>query len=374
MNDLLADIKTGGDEVSTQLESLKVSGPRAPAAAATPSPDKAASSSSMGSAPEKKKRFGFMRRKASADSPTAIPSASDTPRGDASTGGEAPVAEDEPEEEAPVPSLSNQQFMNDVTRVKKLLETIAAKRAGIEALHEKAKTMTKSPDIIQAQQDTNRDMTLIKTCAKEAKDTIQRLQADDEAEGLDVTSGTNRMRHTITSGLVTRLKRELDGFREFEVKVGDEYREVVERRVRVVTGQEIDEDQVDTMIESGQAEAMFRAALQQQTSTAVADVFTQTEERYNGMRQLNEDLQHLHQMMLDFATLVSEQGQLLDNIEMQVGVAADYVRDGTDEILVAKGYKKSKEKTKAAITGVAAGAAAATAAVGAGVIAAPLAL
>lgn len=61
----------------------------------------------------------------------------------------------------------------------------------------------------------------------------------------------------------------------------------------------------------------------------------------------------------------------------QVGVAGDFVAVGTDNLLIAKGHKKGKEKYKAAVTGTAAGVGAAavgTGLVATGIVAAPLAL
>lgn len=375
MNDLLGEVKSQEDIVSEELASVQVS-PKVPASKpVTPEPTFATPSTATPStAPEKKHRFGFLRRKKN-NSADSLP----TPGSGAGAAATSSTAEEMEEDELeaepePEPAMSNQQFMAEVSRVKKLLDAIHEKRGEVELINDKVKSMTKTADIQMAQQKCEREMVLIKKYAGESKSTIQRLQEEDQAEELDVTSGTERMRHTITAGLVTRLKRELEAFREFEARVTADYREVVERRLRVVSGQEVDEEQVERMIDSGEAETVFRKAMQQQSSTAVVDLLNQTEERYNGMKKLNTDLVNLNQMMLDFATLVEEQGMMIDNIEAQVATAADYIRDGTDHVLAAKGHKKTKEKYKAAATGVAAGAAAATAAVGATVIAAPLAL
>lgn len=132
------------------------------------------------------------------------------------------------------------------------------------------------------------------------------------------------------------------------------------------------------MIANGEAETIFRVAQQQQQRADAIDmVFEQTNDRYNAMAKLTQDLRDIQQMMLDFATLVHEQGAMLDSIEANVANMADDVGRGTDELLAAKRHKKKKEKFKSAATGVAVGAAGAAAAAGAvatGIIAAPLAM
>lgn len=237
--------------------------------------------------------------------------------------------------------------------------------------------MTKTSDIQRAQATIDSNLTAIKKHAKSAMTTIETLQGEIDYD--DLASSAERMRHTIVAGLSTRLKKEVDELHIFESAVQKEYREVVGRRLRVVTGQEVDEQQVDALIDNGQAETIFRTAQQQQQErgAAVEAVFAQTNDRYNAMTRLTQDLRDVQQMMLDFATLVHEQGAMVDSIEANVAHMAEDVERGTNEVLRAKGHKKKKEKWKSAATGVAAGAAGAAVAAGAvatGVIAAPLAM
>lgn len=102
--------------------------------------------------------------------------------------------------------------------------------------------MTKTSEIQRAQATNDADVASIKRNAKESMAAIQVLQ--DEIDYSDMASSAERMRHTIVAGLSTRLKKELDALHSFEDRVNTEYQEVVERRLRVVTGKDVDDQQV----------------------------------------------------------------------------------------------------------------------------------
>lgn len=102
--------------------------------------------------------------------------------------------------------------------------------------------MTKTAEIQRAQASNDADVASIKRNAKASMAAIEMLQG--EIDYSDIASSAERMRHTIVAGLSTRLKKELDALHGFEDKVNTEYREVVERRLRVVTGKDVEEEQV----------------------------------------------------------------------------------------------------------------------------------
>lgn len=66
--------------------------------------------------------------------------------------------------------------------------------------------------------------------------------------------------------------------------------------------------------------------------------------KYQDVLTLEQSVQELHQMFLDFALLTEQQGELLDQIEFQVKQAADYIEDGNVDVYEAGEYQKSIRK------------------------------
>jgi syntaxin 1B/2/3 len=86
------------------------------------------------------------------------------------------------------------------------------------------------------------------------------------------------------------------------------------------------EEDIDRMIESGEAENIFQKAILEQGRGRVLDTLTEIQERHRAAKELEQSLLELHQMFLDMAVLVEAQGEMLDNIEKQVGAGAGMMR------------------------------------------------
>ena len=54
--------------------------------------------------------------------------------------------------------------------------------------------------------------------------------------------------------------------------------------------------------------------------------------KYQDVKCLEQSVAELHQMFLDFALLVEQQGELLNNIEHQVRQAADHVEEANKDV------------------------------------------
>ena len=55
------------------------------------------------------------------------------------------------------------------------------------------------------------------------------------------------------------------------------------------------------------------------SAAQVLDTLAEVQERHEAVKELEKSLMELHQVFLDMAVLVEAQGEMLDNIEQQVG-------------------------------------------------------
>jgi syntaxin 1B/2/3 len=76
---------------------------------------------------------------------------------------------------------------------------------------------------------------------------------------------------------------------------------------------------------AGQAETIFQTAILEQGRGRVLDTLAEIQERNRAVKDLEASLLELHQIFLDMAVLVEAQGEMLDNIEQQVGNAGAYL-------------------------------------------------
>eukprot|EP00873_Tetraselmis_striata_P002570 jgi/Tetstr1/422834/TSEL_013625.t1 len=57
----------------------------------------------------------------------------------------------------------------------------------------------------------------------------------------------------------------------------------------------------------------------------IKDTLAEIQERHSAVKELERSLLELHQIFMDMAVLVEQQGEMLNNIEAQVAKSVDYV-------------------------------------------------
>jgi syntaxin 1B/2/3 len=188
----------------------------------------------------------------------------------------------------------------------------------------------------------------VNTVAHQIKAKIEALDKSNEQalkrKGCGEGTASERTRTSITAGLKKKLKDQMGEFTNLRVRIQDEYREVVERRVFTVTGQRVPEEEIDKLIESGEAENIFQKAMLEQGRGRVLETLAEIQERHRAVKDLEQSLLELHQIFLDMAVLVEAQGEMLDNIEKQVERSVEYVQSGTVALQDAKQFQKKKRK------------------------------
>ncbi|KAG5884297.1 hypothetical protein JTB14_006306 [Gonioctena quinquepunctata] len=80
----------------------------------------------------------------------------------------------------------------------------------------------------------------------------------------------------------------------------------------------------------------------QQAKQTLADI----EARHADIIKLENSIRELHDMFMDMAMLVENQGELVDRVEYHVGSAQNHVQQGQSELKVAQAYQSKARKKK----------------------------
>lgn len=115
-------------------------------------------------------------------------------------------------------------------------------------------------------------------------------------------------------------------------------------RYYTVTGQQADDETIESIIETGQSETFLQKAIQEQGRGHVIETIREIQERHDSVKQIEKNLLELHQIFMDMAVLVEAQGEQLNNIEAQVNRSASYVERGTTQLRIAKSHQRSARK------------------------------
>eukprot|EP00775_Hariotina_reticulata_P007707 gene7707-7906_t len=240
------------------------------------------------------------------------------------------------------------QFFAKVDELKQDMIEIKAKQRELLQMHERSKSIVRPKEMQQHQGDMQAVISEVGKLAHLAKAKIEAIDKMNETaqqkKGQGIGSASERTRTSITAGLKKKLKDHMKEFSDLRQKIMDESRQVVQRRVFTVTGQTLPEEEIDRMIETGEAETIFQKAILEQGRGRVLDTLAEIQERNRAVKDLEASLLELHQIFLDMAVLVEAQGEMLDNIEKQVMRSVEYVQSGTSALQDAKMLQKKTRK------------------------------
>lgn len=216
------------------------------------------------------------------------------------------------------------QFYAQVALIKALMGDIKEYQKRLEMNNEKTKVAVRTAEVHELREQMQQDANTISKEAEEIKGHLKKLDAENaqalKKKGCGRGSASDRTRTAITGALKKKLKELMGEFQDLRVRLQNDYKETVERRVYTVTGEHATEEQIEHMIDEGEGEMIFQKAIMEQGKGYVMDTLAEIRERRDAVLELEKSLLELHQIFLDMAVLVEAQGQMIDNIEAQVCV------------------------------------------------------
>ena len=214
------------------------------------------------------------------------------------------------------------QFYAQVALIKALMGDIKEYQKRLEMNNEKTKVAVRTAEVHDLREQMQQDANTISKEAEEIKGHLKKLDAENaqalKKKGCGRGSASERTRTAITGALKKKLKELMGEFQDLRVRLQNDYKETVERRVYTVTGEHATEEQIEHMIDEGEGEMIFQKAIMEQGKGYVMDTLAEIRERRDAVLELEKSLLELHQIFLDMAVLVEAQGQMIDNIEAQV--------------------------------------------------------
>ena len=239
-------------------------------------------------------------------------------------------------------------FLNDATLVKGLLSDIRKQLINLHQLHERGKSALKSSEMTEIKNEMNNASDTAKRLARAAKMRVQNMDEDLKRllreKKISVDGSEKQTRETVSNALKTKLKEQMAEFQVLREKLRTEHKEVIERRFFALTGEQIEEEKLDSMIENGADEQMFKQAILDQGRGLILDTVEEIQERHKAVRELERKLLDLHQIFLDMSVLVDAQGEMIDDIQEQVAKSTEYVKQGQVALVSARDYQKNTRK------------------------------
>lgn len=178
-------------------------------------------------------------------------------------------------------------------------------------------------------------------------------------EGLAALSDTDRrLIQTTFGGLQRRFASVMTEFHEMRHRIREDYETSLGQRHFALTGAVADPETLGSMADAGAGEAMLTRAVRDAKGSGRKDstgaeergaaqvqlTLEDVRRRRDAVLEVEEGMLQLHQVFLDMATLVEQQGEMLDNIEVHVARSTEYTQAGARALVSARDLQRKQRR------------------------------
>lgn len=190
--------------------------------------------------------------------------------------------------------------------------------------------------------------------AKQCKNLLCLLKEENasmkQEKGAEQTSQVTadlRMRDNLVNTLVRKFVNEVKRYQNAQEQYKDDIKKKITHQVKIIRP-DITEQEVDQIIRSkGGREALVQQQLLcPNVNDRIKTQYRAVADNYRDIVLIEASVAELRQMFLDFALLIEQQGEVLDDIEYNVNSAADHVETGNEDIYKAIQYQKKIRKKR----------------------------
>lgn len=241
----------------------------------------------------------------------------------------------------PAEEANLSEFFEEINIIQSEINTINGLLSDLTMLHQESKSLH-VPRLLRGARDRmDADMALILRNAKVIKARLQLLDRSNItnrkllknfAEG----SMVDRTRLSVTNGVRTKLRELMNGFQMLRDEIIADHKENLKRRYFNATGEEATEEVIEKMLSDGDKMEIL--------SVAKGEMDLEMAERDKAVSDIRKSLVKLHQVFLDMAVMVETQEEKLNDIEVNVTCAKDYVSGGAESLVTATAMKRRGDK------------------------------
>uniref|UniRef100_G1TI38 Syntaxin 3 n=1 Tax=Oryctolagus cuniculus TaxID=9986 RepID=G1TI38_RABIT len=154
------------------------------------------------------------------------------------------------------------------------------------------------------------------------------------------SSADLRIRKSQHSVLSRKFVEGMTKYNEAQVDFRERSKGRIQRQLEI-TGKKTTDEELEEMLESGNPAIFTSGIIDSQISK---QALSEIEGRHKDIVRLESSIKELHDMFMDIAMLVENQGEMLDNIELNVMHTVDHVEKARDETKKAVKYQSQARK------------------------------
>lgn len=202
-----------------------------------------------------------------------------------------------------------------VEDTKKKYQTISAATSTDEEDRVKAELEEQQADIKKYANKVRSRLKQIQTQI-EQEEQAQRQQAEDDQmlpNTADEKTTEIRMKKTQHSAMSRKFINVMSRYNSAQNEFRDACKEKMRRQIEIM-GENVDDNKLEEMLSSGESAPLFAGGIVMDTQKS-KQVLDDIQSRKNDILALEKSIKELHDLFIDMAMLVQEQGEMIDRVE-----------------------------------------------------------
>eukprot|EP00911_Craspedida_sp_UC1_P000121 UC1_evm1s95 len=238
-------------------------------------------------------------------------------------------------------------FFTKVNRVRDTLTKIEEDINFVSNKHSEILVQYSAAKAKEINDELHARMDKISLSANRVRKELKIMQRENEvaaAEGTDADGNMTaevRTRKGLHLTLSKKFVAVMKHYNEVQAENKQKYKEHVRRKCRIENDQ-IDDAQIDEMVEKGTVDSLFTG----KKRTEAAEALHEIQDRHQDIKQLEKSLLELHEMFVDMAMLIEQQGEMINRIEFTTEKSAIYVEKARENTRKAQKLQSAARQKK----------------------------
>ncbi|XP_028989625.1 syntaxin-4 [Betta splendens] len=169
---------------------------------------------------------------------------------------------------------------------------------------------------------------------------IETKKGEDDGKYIPINVRMQRTQHGVLSKEFVELMGHCN---TIQAQYRDRNVERIQRQLKI-TGNNVSDEELDAMLESGQTDVFTQNILIDAKATKQA--LNEIESRHDEILKLERSIRDLHDMFQYLAMEVEAQGEMVDRIENNIKQSCDYVEKAKENTAQAVTYQRKARKKK----------------------------
>jgi syntaxin 1B/2/3 len=176
---------------------------------------------------------------------------------------------------------------------------------------------------------------------------IDSIKSDIEISKNKENDNDQRTKLNLFNAMIKKYQKVINKFQDIKSEINQIKENKLVREYEIVVGRDITKEEKNEIIENPQIILQkYEDRLKGKAPPKLINAVRDLEERHKDIKKLEKSLMELTKMISEFNKLVFYQGEMIDNIVENIGIAKDYIQKAEGILEKAKKCMKRKRCSK----------------------------